>query len=101
MGVLGFLTVRSVMIGRRAGNRTSKDFSKLKCGIFAFYPCALIAAVDEILQGTVGGRTSTTADVLLDCAGIITGLILSGLKTRGVTVQHRTQQYHHRKGGLV
>ena len=101
LGFLGFLAVRGVMIGRRARSKTRKPFSKMGCGLVAFYPCVLIATCDEVLQTHVGGRTSSVLDVLLDCAGILTGLILCGVMTSHVVFVSKPPENRHRKGGAV
>ena len=42
----------------------------------AFIVAAIYAALDEIHQSFVTSRTGSAYDVLIDCAGIITGLVI-------------------------
>lgn len=73
LGVLGFLSVSGIANARRR----KKPMSRAMCGIFAFYPCVMIAAADEMIQIFSVNRGSSIADIVLDCVGALVGILLA------------------------
>lgn len=72
LGILSACTVSSLLSAKRKRG-SSADF---KTGMLAFYPCLLVSLVDEIIQLSSAGRTSSAADVILDSVGVVTGIII-------------------------
>lgn len=80
-GLLGILTYLAALNlhGRRDRKRPPTKFG---LGMLCFYICAVLAALDELHQSMSAGRSPSTGDVLVDCAGAMLGIILCAYKTR-------------------
>lgn len=77
LGVLTYLAALNLM-GRRNRKRPPTKFG---VGMVCFYICAVLAALDELHQSMSAGRTPSTGDMLVDCAGAILGIIICAYKT--------------------
>ena len=79
--LLGVLTYMA-LLNLSAGKRRRKPVTKMGLGMIGFYICAVLAALDELHQSFSVGRTPSTGDMLIDCAGVILGIIICAHKTR-------------------
>ena len=64
--------------------------------LFAFVFCVLYALSDEIHQTFVPGRAFQTADILMDCVGALTGILLVSLPVL-IGVSMRTRKGEKKK----
>ncbi len=71
-GVLGFLAARAFAT-------SSIKFLRNQWFIAAFVLVLLVASIDEINQSYIASRTGSIYDVLLDCAGGLTMILLFAL----------------------
>ena len=78
--------------------RRRRPSTKLGVGITAFYPCAVIAALDELLQRYSAGRTPSPRDMLLDCAGAVVGIVVCACLTRLPKVASKRDPALRRRG---
>lgn len=78
LGVLTYLTLLNLS-GR---THRKKPPTKLGLGMISFYICVVLSALDELHQTVSAGRTPSTGDMLIDCAGVILGIIICSYKTR-------------------
>ena len=71
-----------------------------KTGMLAFYPCLLVALADEVIQISSAGRTSSTADVILDCVGVVVGIFIavSKIQAKPVAPAQSAVVRKHRRG---
>lgn len=60
----------------RAFNGSANKFLKKYWSVFAFALVALVATADETNQSFLASRTSSVYDVLLDCSGGLTMILL-------------------------
>ena len=79
LGMFAFPAARALL----SSPRRKQPLSAFRCGMIAFYPCMAAAAADEFIQISSAGRVSTAADVILDCAGVVIGIIVMGLLLSG------------------
>ncbi len=97
LGVLGFLSVSGIANAKRR----KKAMSRVMCGLLTFYPCVLIAAVDEMIQIFSENRGASAADIVLDCVGALAGILLAAyqMNNRAVKTPAADQTVvKHRKG---
>ena len=80
-GLLGFLVYRTLLF-LSGKSRKKKPVNKFALGTISFSLCVVFAALDEVLQISTAGRTSSSSDVIVDCAGIFLGVIISAYKTK-------------------
>jgi len=78
LGVLVYMVLLNLSAGRRRG----RPVTKLGLGMISFYICAVLSALDELHQSFSVGRTPSTGDMLIDCAGVVLGIIICAHKTR-------------------
>ena len=95
LGVLTYLAILKLSGGRRR----KKPVTKLGLGMISFYICVALSALDELHQSFSTGRTPSTGDMLIDCAGVILGIVVCAHKAKLPSSAASRQNPHVRRRG--
>ncbi len=97
LGALAFFSLHEILKNRKG----RKPYQPVKSAFLAFYLCAAIAMLSEMLQIYADNRTASTLDVLLDCFGVICGIMVSyvWVKHHGSAKSAEEAPVSHRRKG--